>query len=226
MFREQFAKQGTLIWGHFCWDPKVWASKMIPGDPLCVSRDHSVNWNCWRHSQSTEPPALTQDYRKLPSLAHRSYSEIHTWECNCPETADQPLNVARAQLSLQCCRCCFSLSCVQLFAIPWTVARQAPLSMGFSRQEYWSGSPLPSPGDLPDQGVESKLPGSPPFSAAPGEVPWNGQYVGGEPCQSWLSAGKAHMPSTAILKHQKHTPLGWPWVSTARLKAESLGFCN
>jgi len=37
---------------------------------------------------------------------------------------------------------------------PWTAAYQAPLSMGFSRQEYWSGVPLPSPGDLPDPGIE------------------------------------------------------------------------
>ena len=37
---------------------------------------------------------------------------------------------------------------------PWTVARQAPLSLGFSRQEYWSGLPFPPPGDLPDQGIE------------------------------------------------------------------------
>ena len=39
-------------------------------------------------------------------------------------------------------------------ATPWTVAHQAPLSMGFSRQEYWSGLPFPSPGDLPDPGIE------------------------------------------------------------------------
>ena len=43
--------------------------------------------------------------------------------------------------------CPQSLSCVWCFATPWTVARQAPLSMGFSRQAYWSGLPLPSPGD-------------------------------------------------------------------------------
>ena len=43
---------------------------------------------------------------------------------------------------------------VQIFATPWAVARQAPLSMGFSRQEYWSGLPFPSPGDLPDPGIE------------------------------------------------------------------------
>ena len=36
----------------------------------------------------------------------------------------------------------------------WTVARQAPLSMGFPRQEYWTGLPFPTPGDLPDQGIE------------------------------------------------------------------------
>ena len=51
-----------------------------------------------------------------------------------------------------------SLSRVWLFATPWTVAHQAPPSMGFSRQEYWSRLPFPSPGDLPDSGIE---PGSP-----------------------------------------------------------------
>ena len=51
-----------------------------------------------------------------------------------------------------------SLSCLQLFATSWTVACQAPLSMGFSRQEYWSGLPFPPPGDLPEPGIE---PGSP-----------------------------------------------------------------
>ena len=43
-------------------------------------------------------------------------------------------------------------------AIPWTVARQIPLSMGFSRQEYWSGLPFPSPGDLPDPGIKPVSP--------------------------------------------------------------------
>ena len=51
-----------------------------------------------------------------------------------------------------------SLSRVQLFATPWTVAHQASLSMGFSRQEYWSGLPFPSPGDLPDPGIKPKSP--------------------------------------------------------------------
>ena len=50
------------------------------------------------------------------------------------------------------------LSRVQLFATLWTVAHKAPLSMGFSRQEYWSGLPFPFPGDLPDPGMEPRSP--------------------------------------------------------------------
>ena len=70
-----------------------------------------------------------------------------------------------------------SLSRVQLFATPWTVTYQIPLSMGFSRQECWSELPFPSPGDLPDPGIE---PGSPALqpdalpSETPGKPPLNG----------------------------------------------------
>ena len=56
------------------------------------------------------------------------------------------------------CMCAWSFSCIHLFGILWTVARQAPLSMGLSRQEYWSGLPFPSPGHLPDTGIK---PGTP-----------------------------------------------------------------
>ena len=51
-----------------------------------------------------------------------------------------------------------SLSHVLLFVTPWTVAYQASLSMGFSRQEYWSGLPFPSQGDLPNPGIEPRSP--------------------------------------------------------------------
>ena len=50
------------------------------------------------------------------------------------------------------------LCCVQLFVTAWTAACQAPLSMEFSRKEYWSGLPFPSPGDLLDRGVERRSP--------------------------------------------------------------------
>ena len=68
----------------------------------------------------------------------------------------------------------YSLGHVRLFETPWTVARQAP-SMGFSRQEYWSGLPFPSPGDLPAAAAKSlqsclcdSIEGSPPGSPVPG----------------------------------------------------------
>ena len=51
-----------------------------------------------------------------------------------------------------------SLSRVQLLMTPWTVAHQAPPSMGFSKQEYWTGFPFPSPVDLPNPGIESRFP--------------------------------------------------------------------
>ena len=63
-----------------------------------------------------------------------------------------------------------SPSHVRLFVTPWNVAYQAPQSMEFSRQEYWSGLPFPSPGDLPDPGIK---PGSPALQAdaLPSEPP-------------------------------------------------------
>ena len=65
-----------------------------------------------------------------------------------------------------------SLSNVQLFATPCTVAYQAPPSMGFSRQEYWSGLPFPSPEDLPDRGSEPRFP-TLQAAALLSELPWN-----------------------------------------------------
>ena len=55
-------------------------------------------------------------------------------------------------VKVTCMLRCFSH--VRLFVTPWAVDRQCPLSVGFSRQEYWSGLPFPPPGDLPDLGME------------------------------------------------------------------------
>ena len=64
----------------------------------------------------------------------------------------------------------YVLSCVQIFVTLWTVAHQAPLSRGFSRQDYWSELSFPAPGDLPDPGIE---PGCPALQAdsLPSEPP-------------------------------------------------------
>ena len=59
------------------------------------------------------------------------------------------------------------LSCVRLFATPWTIAHQAPLSIGFFMQEYCSGLPCPPPGGFPDPGMEPTSPASPVLQADP-----------------------------------------------------------
>ena len=85
-----------------------------------------------------------------------------------------------------------SLSRVRLFATLWTLAHQAPLSMRFSRQEYWSGLPFPSPGNLPDPGIKPRspalqadtLPSEPPGKLCPlFVIPWTVVY------QAFLSMG-------------------------------------
>ena len=63
------------------------------------------------------------------------------------------------------CACARVLSCIQLFVTLWTVACQALLSTEFSRQEYWSGLPFPSPEDLPNPGIQPRLPVSPTLAA-------------------------------------------------------------
>jgi len=59
----------------------------------------------------------------------------------------------------KCCYYCLvTKSCLTLFALPWAIVRQAPPSMGFHRQEYWSGLPFPSPGNIPDPVIKPKSP--------------------------------------------------------------------
>ena len=65
------------------------------------------------------------------------------------------LSLLGSRLGPSACECAQSLSHIWLFATPWTVAHRAALSMGFSRQEYWSGLPFPLPGDLPGLGTEA-----------------------------------------------------------------------
>ena len=86
---------------------------------------------------------------------------------------------------------------------PWTVACQAPLSMGFSRQEFWSGLPLPSPGDLPDPGIE---PGSPTLQADafPSEPP--GKPCLGETLPAGLASGGSELSEVGCAARLSHAP--------------------
>ena len=82
---------------------------------------------------------------------------------------------------------------VRLFVTPWTVACQAPLSMGFSRQEYWSGLPCPPPGDLPNPGIKPGYPALPAgslLSEPPGKAANEGNEVQRDaaPCSGHLAS--------------------------------------
>ena len=79
-----------------------------------------------------------------------------------------------------------SPSRVQFFVTPWAVAYQAPLSMGFSRQEYWSALPFPSPGDLLDPGIKPRSPtlqADALLSESPGK------------CQTWREGERREVPT-------------------------------
>ena len=129
----------------------VWPRKLIvPPTPyptqvrfvgLLVLSGQRLNlseWDSWRKSIVWE----TQAHTRARSQQYWAFSPLVT-----------PTLLTRAPSEWV-----KSLSLVRLFAIPWTVAHQAPPSMGFSRQEYWGGLPFPSPGDLPNPGIEPRSP--------------------------------------------------------------------
>ena len=106
------------------------------------------------------------------------------------------------------------------FATPWTVVCQAPLSMEFSRQEYWSGQPFPSPGDLPDPGIEpmsSTLQADSLLSVPPGKPihemgPCRSNYL-----QMWSSqiiqVGPKSMISILVRDLRREGPVRLEWQS-------------
>ena len=119
------------------------------------------------------------------------------------------------------------LSRVRLFVTPRTVAYQAPLSMGFSRQECWSGLPFPSPGDLPDAGIEPRSPALQ-ADALPSEPPilfklkdaWTATVIPKYPCwnhasrkmssQTWVMVWKPyHTRSRSLALRGTNLGLNW-----------------
>ena len=96
-----------------------------------------------------------------------------------------------------------SLSPVWLFAIPWTAACQAPLSMGFSRKEYWTGLPFSPPEDLPDPGIEPMSPVSLAFAGRANEPPGSTLYL----CNFPLYSLASHLAATVILTAFSVSPM-------------------
>ena len=117
------------------------------------------------------------------------------------------------RIACTCVLSCFSR--VQLFATPWTVAGQAPPSMGFSRQEYWSGLQFPSPGDLPDPGIEPASATSP---ALAGRF-----FTTSAPWEAWRTVWR-------LLKKTKNRATIWPCNPTpghiSREKHDLKGFMH
>ena len=123
----------------------------------------------------TQVPSLGQEDPLEEKMA--THSSILAWRMPWTEEPGGPqFMVSQNQARLRVCThisgvglldqicCCMHVylpshfSCVQLFVTPWTVVHKAPLSMGFSRQEYWSGLPFSPPGDLLNPGIEPTSP--------------------------------------------------------------------
>ena len=140
--------------------------------PLSVEFSRQKYWS-WAARDQTVSLAS-------PALASRFFTTGATWEApaeslqNWSETYSLYSSKKLLAKNSASTYVCYSLSHVLLFAIPWTVARQVSLFMEFSRQEYWSGLPFPSPGDLPNPGIEpgssalraDSLSSEPPISAS------------------------------------------------------------
>ena len=124
----------------------------------CLSLPVSLGrWFCYSCSQlgASRSPESTQSQAKGGVGGGLGWGQRSTG-------VNRGLSIPRSSRTvLILCCCCSIIKLCPTLETPWTVARQAPLSMGFSRQECWSGLPCPPPGDLPDPGIEAESPVSP-----------------------------------------------------------------
>ena len=113
------------------------------------------------------------------------------------------------------------------FVTPWIVARQAPLSMGYSRQEYWSGLPFPSSGDLPDPGIEPVYPalaGGFFTTESPGKPQVN-PFTSVQSCLTLCDPMDCSPPGSSVHGILEARILEWVAISFSN-KLEQLFFCN
>ena len=140
---------------------RCWAARGTPKVPLYIDCIYEAARHGARKGESHLEPAC----RHLIDSEFPSFQSVHLFgttlfkalSSHCFLKSSGQTAMQDRQKKWSC-----SVVCVRLFATPWTVACQAPLSMGFSRQEYWSGLPFPFPGGLPNPGIE---PGSPALQA-------------------------------------------------------------
>ena len=116
----------------------------------CIAGRFFTNWAI-REALDYVKKLKSQTKIRLPRIClfwlNVKISQLHTSKVNI-HTLDGQM------LTLMCLLCSHLLNHVWFFETPWTVTQQAPLSMGFSRQEYWSGLPFPTPGELPEAGIK------------------------------------------------------------------------
>ena len=150
--RKETGKSKRYIYMYTLW---LWVSKIVPVQILWpITRPHAHFWAYKTYSYQLQKNKI------YPSSWISCIHDIYICVCVCIHGVSEVKSPSR----------------VWLLATPWTVAYQAPLSMEFSRQEYWSGLPFPSPEDLPNPGIE---PGSPALQAdaLPSEPPGKHVYM-------------------------------------------------
>ena len=134
-----FISLGGISWWYYCVDGTFW--RFLYANCRAI---HVVHRLCW--------------YEKLRSTRVREHTVLQktalTFDTNSKFGVMGGLSKLPLKVKVK------SLSRVQVFVTTWTVAYQAPPSIGFSRQEYWSGLPFPSPEYLPDPGIEPRSPDS------------------------------------------------------------------
>ena len=121
----------------------------------------SINGLPWTNNQAPGfhlPPFPKGFHFVLPKCLQRRCACLtqSTWQSRASKGLRWLFSLHQCLWRWKCCAVLFSR--VWIFVTPWTVARQAPLSMGFSRQEYWSGLPFPPPEDLPNPGIKPRSP--------------------------------------------------------------------
>ena len=152
-------------WPHATWAPagewKELAWKSLSGLSKLAFKAHSTAVKCWRKVPAFRKWQAGVRTSKTDSLFKAvipsSTTEAQAWHSAQHTRRRATIYSTFTKWWAGCCAV-HTLSRVWLCAIPWTVARQAPLSLEFSRQEYWSGLPFPSPGDLPHGGTERASP--------------------------------------------------------------------
>ena len=119
----------------------------------------------------------SQNLGFLEILGYRDHqTSLNTITCSAQTTPYASTSAGHRFCSRSCTHA-QSLGCVLLFVTPWTIAREVPLFMGFSRPEYWSGQPFPSPGDLPNQRIEPRSP-TLQVDSLPAEPQWKPKNTG------------------------------------------------